>query len=159
VRVLLVFALAVALGAFAFLGASSFFDAWDGKVVARAARDGEAEWVQVQIDDDARRWWRAEVVEGLDLSKAPATHKDRFSLSYTVGGASHATTSVGAVSVAALVALLVVAVRNAAVAGAPWRFVPGDGPAPSLARQRPPARAGQPGFTRPAQSRNTRRRR
>src|SRR5262249_42664125 len=137
-------ALALALGGAAFLGASQFFDAWDGEVTGRGPPTRGGAWAQVRIEGasgEERRWWRQDVAEGLDLARRPATHKDRFTVQYTVDGQEHATTSAGATSVGFLVALAALAARNMWVAGAPWRFVRPDGPSPSLARPSPPQRS------------------
>lgn len=167
--------IAAVFGAVVALWACGFFEAWDGRVVSHRPRAGEADQIQVLIATDRgafETWWPAEVVLPLDLavnpdpassppptagSAAGATHKDRYTLRFTVGGAEASTASTGSVSLGVLAGALALALRNMVVAGAPWRFTPS--PAPARPPTPGPPRPNRTGFTRPPQHARAHRRR
>lgn len=149
VRALIAFValVAVPLGIGVVLLASDFGAAWDGHAVStRPARSEGAATVQVLIVDRdggtfERRWPRALVATlglpvdpmalgpGVVPADARATKKSRFALHYLVetpdaGFAVVPSTSPTALVLGLVLALVAVAVRNMAVAGAPWAIEP-----------------------------------
>jgi len=140
------------VAALVFLWDCSFFEAWDGRAVSVAPSPvQEPATYRVRIlegEGPAVRTerWDAEVVKRLGLKvdpvemaplevpeTAPRTVKHRLSLSYevqlgagtdTVRWLSAPTTSVRSVGVAALVLLVLIAVRNMLVAGSPIALEP-----------------------------------
>lgn len=165
--------LAAALGALAFLWASDFFAAWEGRAVSARPADADVATRTVLVVEERRtfeRRWPAGLVAELALpvdatgvpptvlpEDRPKTRKRRFSLGFLIeapsGWRTVPTTTPQALGLGVLVALLGVALRNMAVAGAPWLVAPRErhkldvqksGQVVTKGRSAPPSKPGPP---------------
>jgi hypothetical protein len=172
---------ATPLCALLFLGASGFFTGWDGHVVGRRptpSGDRAVDTVLLVTADgsDSEVDWPGDVVTKLDVpietrrhgparvpADAPATHKSRYGLHFTVTADDGAIVArlpvLRPASVAALAWLLGLAVTNLLRSGSPLSWekraialpapLPGDLQETKDAPTRPPTKASKPRFGPP----------
>lgn len=137
------------VAALAFLLITGFFDAWNGRIAAQRPPDPESNLSTVLVVPDAEdaepfeRELDRRAVDPLGLEElrrplvpravpddAPLAWKERFTLHLTVqtpaGRRDLPTTSPGALGVAVLVLLALLALRNMVVARSPLAILPPD---------------------------------
>lgn len=150
IRALLWFLMgALLVSALVFLFSGGFFSRWDGRIVSVHPDDVESSRLTVLIvtdEDSFQRSLPGDLVRSLALPEdpfavvplsidpaRPATKKSRYTLHALVRRADEGaswevvpTTSPQTLTISLVVLLLLVAARNMAVSGVPWRLRPAE---------------------------------